>query len=262
MALETNLNGRKAVVTGASQGIGQAIATALAEEGVDLYLAARSPGPLEKLSETLSAAHGVSVRTFALDMSRSADQRALAEAAADADILINNAGSIPKGRLEEIDEETWRAAWDLKVFGYINLCRLFYASMKKRGGGVILNNIGNAGDKPVADYIAGGTGNAALMAFTQALGGESPRDGIRVVGLSPGPVGTERLIGMMKSLAAEKWGDEARYPELFKPFAFERTATPQEMARIAVFLVSDLAAYVSGTTLTADGGLVRKGPFF
>ena len=170
MALDTNLSGRKAVVTGASQGIGAAIATALAEEGVDLYLAARTAGPLETLGRTLQETHGIAVQTFALDMSQSADQRALAEAAADADILINNAGAIPKGRLEEIDEETWRTAWDLKVFGYINLCRLFYASMKTRGGGVILNNIGNAGDKPVADYIAGGTGNAALMAASRVTG--------------------------------------------------------------------------------------------
>lgn len=262
MALELNLRGRIAVITGASEGIGRAVAERFAAEGVALRLAARSADRLAALGAELERAHGVGVETFPLDLSKSADQRRLSEACADADILVNNAGAIPKGRIHEIDEAQWRAVWDLKVFGYINLCRDFYAHMKARGSGVIVNIIGNGGEKPVSDYIAGSTGNAALMAFTRALGGDSPKDGIRVVGLNPGPVETEKLVAMMKKAAHDKWGDEDRYREFFAPFGFGRAATTDEIASMTAFLASDLSAYTTGTIVTVDGGMINKGPLF
>ncbi|MHA1536556.1 MAG: short-chain dehydrogenase/reductase [Alphaproteobacteria bacterium] len=261
--MELDLRGRKAVVTGASEGIGLAIARQLGAEGCDLRIVARSQAKLDAAKEEIEAAHGVAVEVIALDLANSSGQSKLAQAwAGDTDILVNNAGSTPKGRIDEIDEKTWRAAWDLKVFGYINLCRSFYAGMKARGAGVILNIIGNGGEKPVSDYIAGSTGNAALMAFTRALGGDSPRDGIRVVGINPGPVATERLERMMRKTAGDRFGDESRFAEFTKPFAFGRAAAPEEVATMAAFLASDLSAYTSGTIVTIDGGMVNKGPLF
>ena len=90
----------------------------------------------------------------------------------------------------------------------------------------------------------------------------SPNDGIRVVGLNPGPVSTEKLVSMMKKAALDKWGDESRYQEFYEPFAFNRVATPEEIATMAVFLASPLSAYTSGTIITVDGGMVNKGPLF
>ena len=262
MTLETGLEKRRAVVTGASEGIGRAIATALAAEGVDLDISARNIARLDELRTDLEAAHGVKVRCHPLDLSKSTNQDGLAEDCAGADMLINSAGAIPKGRVDEIEEAQWRELWDLKVFGTINLCRRFYADMKARGNGVILNIIGNGGEKPVSDYICGSTGNAALMAFTRALGGDGPKDGVRVVGLNPGPVATEKLVGMMKKAARDKWGDESRYNEFLAPFAFGRAATTEEIAQMAVFLLSDLSRYTTGTIVTVDGGMVNKGPLF
>ncbi|MBZ0214972.1 MAG: SDR family oxidoreductase [Fimbriimonadaceae bacterium] len=262
MALETNLKGRKAVITGASEGIGRATARVLACEGADLCLSARNAARLDELKAELQDAHGVTVETFPLDLSKSAQQTHLAAACSDSDILINSAGAIPKGRIDEILEPQWREVWDLKVFSTINLCRAFYGHMKARGSGVILNIIGNGGEKPVSDYIAGSTGNAALMAFTRALGGDAPKDGLRVVGLNPGPVETEKLVLMMKKAARDKWGDETRYGEFFDPFAFGRAATVEEIADMAAFLVSDLSSYTTGTIVTVDGGMVHKGPLF
>lgn len=261
--MDLDLRGKKAVVSGASEGIGLAIARQLGAEGCDLRIAARSEAKLEAAKKEIEAAHGVAVEVFALDLSSAGGQGELAQACAgDTDILVNNAGSIPKGRIDEIDERTWRAAWDLKVFGYINLCRSFYAGMKARRSGVILNVIGNGGEKPVSDYIAGSTGNAALMAFTRALGGDSPQDGIRVVGINPGPVATERLERMMRKTAGDRLGDENRFAEFYKPFAFGRAGTSDEIASMAAFLASDLSAYTSGTIVTIDGGMVNKGPLF
>ena len=172
--MDLNLAGRKVLVTGASKGIGRSIGAYLADEGCHLYLAARTDSELQSLKAEINAKHDVEVTTFAMDLSVSANMQALAQACADADVLVNNAGAIPGGRLDEIDEQRWREAWDLKVFGYINLTRSMYAYMKARGAGVIINVIGNGGERPAASYIAGSSGNAALMAFTRGLGGDSP----------------------------------------------------------------------------------------
>jgi NAD(P)-dependent dehydrogenase (short-subunit alcohol dehydrogenase family) len=262
MALELNLQGKTAVITGASEGIGRAIAYQFAKEGINLRLSARRRDRLEEVKENCRKNYGVDVEVYPLDLGNSAGQMELSRQTRDVDILVNNAGAIPKGKIHEIDEAQWRQVWDLKVFGYINLCREYYGFMKDRGDGVIINIIGNGGEKPVSDYIAGSTGNAALMAFTRALGGDSPNDGIRVVGLNPGPVSTEKLVSMMKKAALDKWGDEGRYREFYQPFAFDRVATPEEIAAMAVFLASPLSAYTSGTIVTVDGGMVNKGPLF
>ena len=262
MALETNLRGRTAVITGASEGIGRAIAEALAGEGVHLHIAARTADRLNSLKTALEQAHGVSVTCHPLDLTQSDGQTALSGAAPEADILINSAGAIPKGRIDEILEPQWRDVWDLKVFSTINLCRDYYGLMKARGSGVILNIIGNGGEKPVSDYVCGSTANAALMAFTRALGGDGPKDGVRVVGINPGPIATDKLVGMMQKSALDKFGDAEKYTEFFKPFAYGRAGSVEEVANMAVFLVSDLSSYTSGTIMTVDGGMVNKGPLF
>jgi NADP-dependent 3-hydroxy acid dehydrogenase YdfG len=129
--------------------------------------------------------------------------RALAHACSDVDILVNNAGAVPGGSLEEIDEARWRKAWNLKVLGYINLTREIYGAMAARGRGVIVSVIGTAGNIVPASYIAGVSGSASLVAFTQALGGMSLDRGVRVVGVSPGDALNERGISFLRQQAAE-----------------------------------------------------------
>ena len=258
--MDLNLGGRKALITGASKGIGRAIAKQLAEEGCDLYLAARTESELQELQDELPTAHGISVEIFALGLSVSANLQILADACGDADILINNAGGIPNGTIEEVDEARWRATWDLKVFGYINLTRHFYTKMKARRSGVIINIIGNGGERPAANYVAGSTRNAALMAFTRAVGGDSPEDGIRVLAINPGPVLTERLEGLLRKSAADRLGGAEKWEELVAPMPFGRVGTVEEIATMTAFLASDLSAYTSGTVITIDAGWVYRGP--
>src|SRR5262249_54097914 len=161
---------------------------AFAAEGSDLELAARSEDLLHALAARLRESCGVAVGVHAVDLRKSSDVERLAREARHVDVLVNHAGDIPGGRLHAIDCATWRRAWDLKVFGYINLTRLVYAAMQARGHGVIINDIGAAGERFDANYIAGSAGNAALMAFTRALGSRSLEHNIRVVGINPGPV--------------------------------------------------------------------------
>src|SRR5579872_2721747 len=205
--MELGLRGKKALITGASKGIGRACAEALAEEGCDVALVSRTAADLEKARAEIAGKYNVGVRVFALDLSDGRNVDKVAIECADIDILVNNAGAIPGGNIDAIDEKRWREAWDLKVFGYINMTRRFYAQMRERRRGVIINIIGSAGENPDASYIAGSSGNASLMAFTRAMGGTAPGDNLRVMGINPGPVMTERLITLMKTRAESQFGD-------------------------------------------------------
>lgn len=178
----------------------------------------------------------------------------LAATAADADILVNNAGDIQGCTLDAVTDQEWRAGWELKVHGYINLTRLLYAEMKQRGAGVIINVIGSAGENVDSRYLSGSTGNAALMAFSRALGGRSLADGIRVVGVNPGPVATERMVAHLKTAAATHLSDENRYAELTAHYPLGRPADPGEIADLIAFLASDRSSYTSGAIFTVDGG--------
>jgi NAD(P)-dependent dehydrogenase (short-subunit alcohol dehydrogenase family) len=253
--MDLHLRGKRVLITGASKGIGAAAAEAFAEEGCHVRLAARNAEALEALAKKLRAAHGVEVTVHAVDLRKSDDLARLAKDASDIDILVNNAGDIPGGSIDKIDEPTWRHAWELKIFGFINLTRLIYAQMKARGHGVVINDIGAAGEKFDANYICGSAGNAALMAFTRALGGKSLADNIRVVGINPGPVGTDRHITLMKTRAKNQFGDENRYRELQKGFPLERPAHSREIADLMTFLASDRSGYTSGVIFTVDGGI-------
>ena len=252
--MDLHLRGKRVLITGASKGIGAAAAEAFAEEGCHLRLAARNVAQMTALAEHLRSRHQIDVQVHGVDLRNADELAALARDAADIDILVNNAGDIPGGSIDAIDEVKWRHAWELKVFGYINLTRSIYAQMKARGHGIIINDIGAAGEKFDANYITGSTGNAALMAFTRALGGKSLKDNIRVVGINPGPVGTDRHVTLMKTRAKTQLGDESRYKELQQGLPLNRPAHPREIADLMAFLASDRSGYTSGIIVTVDGG--------
>lgn len=252
--MDLELNGKTAIVTGASKGIGKAIAETLAEEGCTLHLVSRTEADLNAVRNDLNERFGAQATVHALDLSKEADVAKLVAAAGDCDILVNNAGAIPAGDLARLDNETIRKAWDLKVFGFVGLIRDIYAKMCERGSGAIVNVIGMAGERPRAGYIAGSMGNAALMQLTRALGAESLDHGVRVVGINPGPIETERFISQARINADMEFGDESRWRETHKALPGGRAGRPEEMAWLAAYLASDRASWVTGTVIMADGG--------
>ena len=130
--------------------------------------------------------------------------------------------------------------------------------MKARGGGVILNNIGNGGEVCDPNYIEGAAGNAALMAMTRALGGSSLDDNIRVIGVNPGPVDTARIYTMLRKFAQTKLGDADRYRELLDRYPMKRPAKVLEITNLFLFLASFRSGYTSGTIVTVDGGIASR----
>ncbi len=153
------------------------------------------------------------MNTVAVDLAQPGSAGRVVKACGDIDILVNNAGDIPSGSLETVDEARWRAGWDSKVFNYINLSREYFRRMKARGAGVIVNVTGIGGDLLDASYIAGSVGNAAMAAFTKALGSTSHKFGVRVVGINPGPCATERYERLARAKAQERHGDPERWRE-------------------------------------------------
>lgn len=252
--MDLNLTGKTVLITGASQGIGAGIAKSFAREGAKLILVARSGDKLKALSAELLALFGMEAHILEADLTQPEAAARVAAAAPDTDVLVNNAGAIPGGNLFEIDGRRWREGWELKVMGYIDMTRSFYPLMAKRGGGVIINNIGSGGESYDFDYVAGSTGNAALMAFTRAVGGRSLKDKVRVVGVNPGPVATDRIDRIMRGRAEKNLGDPSRSGELMARLPLGRAATVEEIADLIVYLASDRSAYTAGTIVTVDGG--------
>ena len=252
--MELGLSGKTVLVTGGSKGIGMNVARTFHSEGCSVHLVSRSPENLEAAAAEIGGEDRSRVLVHAKDISRSQSVGELLAAVGTPDILINNAGAIPGGDLANVDEARWREAWDLKVFGYINMTRAFLQGMEERGSGVIINVTGLAADRTDVNYVAGTTGNAGLNAFTRAVGGRSLSRGIRVLAISPGPVATERLVSLMRTRAQAELGDPDRWQSLLSGLPASRAATVEEIANVVVFMASERASYVSGTVVTVDGG--------
>ncbi|HEY0440191.1 MAG TPA: short-chain dehydrogenase/reductase [Xanthobacteraceae bacterium] len=260
--MDLKLAGKTALITGASKGIGRATAEIMAAEGCNVILVARTAADLDAAKSAIVRKANVRVDTVAADLSDSANVDRLAKDFPEIDILVNNAGAIPGGTLLDVDEARWRSAWDLKVFGYVNMCRAFYALMKTRKAGTIVNVVGNAAQTHDPEYVCGVAGNAALTALTQSIGSVSHRDGIRVVAISPGPVATDRLINLMRKKAQDRTGDAENWRDLFKPLPFGRASTPEEIGAAIAFLASEHSGYTSGAVMVIDAGLSARSQNF
>jgi hypothetical protein len=248
--MNLELKGKSVLVTGGSKGIGLACAKAFAAEGCRVTIASRSRERLEEARKVL----GKDAKAHPADLRDGNALRALAQTCADVDILVNNAGDIPGGTIEAIDEAKWHHAWELKVFGYVNLTRELFTRMKARKSGVIVNVIGMAGEKPSFEYLCGSMANAGLGAFTKAMGSGSSAFGVRVLGVHPPATRTDRIIPLMKAAAKEKLGDENRWEELIGSGTFGQMIEPEQVADVVAFLASPRSGAITGDAIACGGG--------
>jgi 3-oxoacyl-[acyl-carrier protein] reductase len=258
--MDLGLTDRRVLVTGGSQGIGKAIARGFLVEGARVVIVSRDQQRLQQALAELAVLGRVEGR--AVDLAQRGAPEAVADQFKDTDILVNNAGAIPTGDIFSVDEARWREAWDLKVFGYVNLMRAMYRHMRGLPPKVIVNVLGLGGEKPQWHYVCGNAANVALMGITKSLGGRSIDDGIRVVAVNPGGVETERMITNQRKRAQREFGDPERWREYFRDKPLNRAATPEEIANVVLFLASDRASWVSGAVVPVDGGFLHRESWF
>lgn len=257
--MDLGISGRRALVTGGSLGIGRATAAELAAEGVDVAIVARDRDRLDAAAQELSSNTGGRIVAVPGDMGNVDDIARVVDEAAAAlggiDILVNNAGSSPAGRIEDLDDATWMAAFELKFMGYMRLSRAVLPAMRAQKWGRIVNIIGGGGHSPRPGYILGGAYNAALINFTRALGKSAAPDGVLVNGINPSSIDTPRWATLMeqrskfegRTPAEINAGIEANIP-------VGRLGTSEDIAGLVAFLCSERAEFLAAININADGG--------
>jgi NAD(P)-dependent dehydrogenase (short-subunit alcohol dehydrogenase family) len=248
--VDLNLTSRVAIVTGGSKGIGRAAALRLVEEGASVLICARNRDSLDETVRLAKPAGEAQIDSIEADLTRIEDIKRVVERCVarfgGIDILVNNAGSARTGDFRELSDQAWQDDWMLKFFGYVRAAREAFPHMSGRRGAVVVNVIGAAALRPSANYMIGGAINAALNNFTKSLAAEGARHGIRVAGINPGPILTERLTTMFP-----KGAD----PEALKKMTpLGRPGKPEEVADLIAFLASDRAAFIHAANITIDGG--------
>ncbi len=247
--MDLNLKKKKVLITGASKGIGAACAMSYAAEGCDLILIARNTENLINIKKAILTKYSVSVEIVSIDLRDPKQLSQLILNHSNVDILVNNAGDIPGGNITSVKESDWRYAWELKLFGYINLSREMYHAMVQKNHGVIINIIGMAAEKPSFDYICGSAANAALVAFTKALGKGPHQKSVRVLGVNPPSTKTERILKVMATIAKEIFDDESRINDIPKDKMFQTMIDPEQVADAVVYLSSPRADQITGVVL-------------
>ena len=255
--MDLQLSGKVAIVTGASRGIGRAIAETLAAEGMRLALVARSKGLLDELAGGLVA----DCLIEAVDLREPQAPARVVDAAVGrfgrVDVLVNNAGATVRGDFTALADDQWADGFALKFFGAMRLCRAAWPHLSASRGSII-NIVGIGGRTASAEFAIGGAVNAALLNLTKALADRGSKDGVRVNAINPGSIATERLKKRIKSYASEKKISEEEAARLMpQTMRVARFGEPEEIARAVAFLASPQAAYCQGAILDVDGGQTR-----
>jgi NAD(P)-dependent dehydrogenase (short-subunit alcohol dehydrogenase family) len=259
--MDLGLDGKVALVTGGSRGIGRACAERLAQEGCDVLIVARTAGDLEEAAAALRAAGRRRVEICATDL-RSAQGcqgavGALEHAFGRLDILVNNAGATQSGDFFKLDDTVWEDGFALKFYSYVRLARSLWPLLKAAQGSVV-NVIGGASKTPSANFMIGGAVNAAITNFTKALAELGLRDGVAVKAVHPGMTVTGRLESLLRQRAeAEGMSREDYEQRELERAGLRRYSQPEDIANLVAFLASPVAQQVHGADVFIDGGATK-----
>ncbi|MBL6928101.1 MAG: SDR family oxidoreductase [Rhodospirillales bacterium] len=253
--MEIKLNGRSAIVTGGSLGIGRAVAARFAASGANVAIVGRRTEVLDEAREAIAAQAGAKVIAISGDVSRADDCERIFHETNDTfgkvDILVNNAGSSKRGRFLEVSDKTWEDDLELKLFAAIRLCRLAIPAMQAQRWGRIINVLNIGAKAPLGGAAPTAVSRAAGMALTKVLAGEFAADNVLVNSL---------LVGRIRSnqweIRAENEGKDIEefYAEMGETMPLRRIGTAEEFANMACFLASDEGSYINGTAINVDGG--------
>jgi NAD(P)-dependent dehydrogenase (short-subunit alcohol dehydrogenase family) len=258
--MEKRLTGKSAIVTGASRGIGKAIAERLAAEGAHVVICARDASLLDQAAKEIEHKGG-RVAPLAVDLREmDAAKRVLdftMHTSRQLDIIINNAGATKRGEFLELTDEDWADGFALKFFGAMRLTREAWPHLKKQAGSV-LNISGVGGRMPGPLFAIGGSVNAALLSFTKAMADVGIRDGVQVNAVNPGSIRTGRYLKMLEATAASQGTDVATAErKLIESARTTRVGEPEDIAALVAFVVSPEGRFLQGALIDMDGGATK-----
>jgi len=255
-----NLDGKTAIVTGASRGIGKAIASRLAADGASVVLCARDEEALGQAARDV-AARGGAAAAISLDLRASDSAAALVNFAmkkfGSVDIVINNAGATKRGEFLELTDEDWADGFALKFFGAVRLTRAAWPHLKERKGSVVFIS-GVGGWTPGPLFAVGGSVNAALFAFTKAMADVGVRDHVQVNAINPGTIRTGRMRMRLAEIMNERNIDaRAAEDEFVRASQITRIGEPEDVANLAAFVVGPEGRFLHGALIDIDGGATK-----
>jgi NAD(P)-dependent dehydrogenase (short-subunit alcohol dehydrogenase family) len=259
MGLE--LEGKAAIVTGASRGIGEAIATVLAERGADVCLVARSKADLERVAADIKSRTGRRTIAHVADLIDPNAPVAAVQAAVAAfgriDILVNNAGATKRGDFFELTDDDWASGFGLKFFGAMRMTRNAWQHLRTSNGAIV-NIIGIGSRTAAAEFTIGGSVNSALVNFTKAMADRGRLEGVRVNAINPGHIKTARLEGRIATMMKnERLGREEAIRFMTAKYGIPRFGEPREIGWLVAYLCSPQAAFMQGSIIDIDGGETR-----
>lgn len=252
------LTGNAAVITGGSRGIGRAIARALASQGSDCLLVARTESDLSDAAQQIGSDTGSRIEICATDLRTEAGCEEVLSAAQETfgrvSILVNNAGDTKGGPFLELDDEVWHAGFDLKFWSAVRLSRLLWP-MLKDSTGTVVNIGGGFARTPSPDVLIGGAVNAALANFTKGLAGVGLQDDVSVNAVHPGPTLTDRMTNIFESRGAQAGITADEFMQrLIDKQGVRRFGEPEDVAELVAFLCSPRARHIQGVSIAVDGG--------
>jgi NAD(P)-dependent dehydrogenase (short-subunit alcohol dehydrogenase family) len=259
--VQLNLRGKVALVTGASGGLGAAIASALAEEGMVVALAGRDRDKLAAVGAQTQKLSGVPPIVISADLTQPAAAAqcvsATLAAAGRLDLLVTCAGATRRGDLFELSDQDWTDGFALKFHGCVRTCRAAWPHLVAQRGAVV-NIVGVGSRTPSMDFLIGGSVNNALLNFTKGLAHRGTSDGVRVNAINPGYFRTDRTDRRIDGLAkTNRIPHDQAESLLLTELDVPRFGRPEEVGRLTAFLASEHAAYIHGATLDIDGGVTR-----
>jgi 3-oxoacyl-[acyl-carrier protein] reductase len=255
-----NLNGKVAIITGGSRGIGRAIALRLAQDGARVVLCARGLDALNEVASTVSS-NGGQALPIAADLRLPSEPARVADAAlkkyGGIDIVVNNAGATKRGDFLQLSDDDWADGFALKFFGAVRLTRAAWPELKKRGGSV-LNISGAGGRTPGPEFTIGGSVNAALLSFTKAMADAGIVDGVQVNAINPGTIRTGRLQLRLASIVKEQQIDiETAERRFVQESKVTRIGEPEDVANLVAFVVGSEGRFFQGSLIDLDGGSTK-----
>lgn len=260
--MDLGLAGKVALVAASSRGLGRAVAEGLAAEGARVMISGRSEEKLAHTADEIRQSTGAEVDHRVADLTRAAEIEALVAATADrfggVDVLVNNAGGPPAGGFDDVSDEDWTAAFELNLMSFVRLIRGSLPHMRARGGGRIVNVASSSIKQPIENLILSNTLRAGIVGLAKSLAAELAPDGVLINTLGPGRILTGRSAALdaARAEALDVPVEQVR-SEFASGIPLGRYGTPEEFARVAVFLASPANSYVTGQSVLVDGGMVR-----